>query len=124
MSDFPSLSRSPDIEEFVEEYDTESVKAADYASGYPLVDVQFTLLLPGFKRKFRHVSEYDKDLVKDHYEDNRGNTFYWIDVRSNKQYEVIYDPNKPPPSFKLDGRNDEFMFEFYFKQASSVVTDL
>jgi len=123
MSDFPTISRSPDLEEFIDEYPPESVKGADYASGHPLVDVQYTALLMGFRRKLRHVSETDKDSIKDHYEDNRGNAFNWLDVRVSKQYEVVYDP-KSPPKIQLEARNDTFQIILFFLQNSTTVTDI
>ena len=110
---FPTLSASPRFEGFVDEYSDETVVVDTYASGYPLINPQFTFNPKFFSYDLNFVSQADKDSFMTFYESNKSNNVFWLNEQDDNTYLVIFTDR---PNCELDGANDEWKIEADLKQ--------
>ncbi len=115
VNPFPTLSRKPS-HTFSDEKTDESVLIANMASGYPLLNKQFTFDPRTFSFDLASVSEADKITIMNYYENNKDTPFYWLNVQDNTQYEVVFISK---PRCRVEGRYDLWRISLELRQASS-----
>ena len=116
MAAFPTPTQSPSVEGYTEPVPASAVARAEYASGYPLIDDQFTFTPDIWAHSIRGVSTADKDDIKDHWKQYKGTEFLWYCPYDATYYTVIYEKD---PEFALDGRTDLWRISMGFRQVNS-----
>ena len=112
---FPTLSTSPRFEGFIDEYSDEAVMMDTYASGYPLLNPQFTYNPKFFSYDLNFVSQADKESFMTFYNNNKKNNILWVNEQDDITYLVIFTGK---PFCGLDGTNDEWKIETDLKQVA------
>lgn len=116
MNTFPHTLHSPRRESsFSDEKSDEAVLVASYASGYPLMNKQFTFDPRTFGFEMRHVTDANKSTFVAFYEANKDVPFYWTNEQDDVQYEVAFVGK---PSCRLDDQKDFWRIRFEFIQTS------
>ena len=114
MNVFPYNLRSPNLV-FSDEKSTEAVLFADTASGYPVLNKQFTFDPRTFSFELPCVPEEDKQEIMTFYENNKDVPFYWTNKQDKTQYEVVFAGR---PGCRLDGRGDLWRITLNLRQNS------
>ena len=116
MNHFPALSRSPSVDGFAVPWAQEGTFRANYASGYPLVDDEFTFTPRIFTHNLIGVSTTDMNTLETFFEANRRSEIVWKNPNNDTVYYVIWEQD-PQPS--LDRRTDLWQVSQAFRQVSS-----
>jgi len=114
---FPTLSTSPKIEGFVDEYSDETINRDSYASGYPLINPQFDFDPKNFSHIIQLVSQADKETLSTFYRDNKTNNILWVNEQDDDTYLVIFTHK---PYCELDGEKSKWKIELGFRQIAEV----
>jgi len=114
MNTFPSDVRSPNLV-FSDEKSDDAVLIAEMASGYPLLNKQFTFDPRTFSFEMPCVSEADKLEIMAFYEANKDVPFYWTNKQDSTQYEVAFAGK---PGCRIDGRRDLWRITLSLRQTS------
>lgn len=99
---FPGLSRRPS-HTFSDEPSDKAVVIGSTASGYPVLNKQFTFDGHTFMLELRSLSEADKLTVMAFYEQHKDVPFPWYNEQDDTIYEVCFTE---PPKCRMDGRKD------------------
>ncbi len=110
---FPTFSTSPKREGFVDEYSNDIVIVDTYASGYPLINPQFTFNPKFFSYDMYYVSQTDKESYMTFYENNKNNNILWTNEQDDNIYIVIFTEK---PNCELQGAKEEWKIETDLKQ--------
>lgn len=113
---FPAPTNSPSLESYTEPLPSEAVTRANYASGYPLVDDNFTFTPDLWAHHLRMVADADKVLIKAHWKQYKGTEFLWYSDLDAVYYTVIYDQE---PTFQLDTKVGFWRIGLAFRQVNS-----
>jgi hypothetical protein len=121
MNTFPALTASPDIASFVEDYSSEAVEIASYASGYPCINEHFTFDPMTWQYTLSNVSQTDKDTLLNFYQLNKGVSFYWENEQDSTVYDVIFVQQ---PSRRMQNNDDKSLWSISMvvRQASPTET--
>jgi len=99
---FPGLSRSPG-HTFSDEPSDDGIIIGSTASGYPVLNKQFTFNGRIFTPELCSVSEADKLVVMAFYETHKDVPFSWYNHQDATTYEVCF---LSKPRCRMDGRKD------------------
>jgi len=99
MATFPTLSRTPGVQGYIEDTSKDAVNIASKASGLPVVNKLFTFDPKTWKYSLFLVSQADKETIAAFYEANKDVPFSWYNYQESETYEVIFDG---PPAYSLD----------------------
>ena len=116
---FPTLLTSPSLEQYVDEFDEETILRDSYSSGYPLLNPQFDFDPKHFQHILRNVSQADKILLMNFYEGNSENEVFWLNEQDGNTYVVIF---LSKPLCELDASKNEHRIELNLKQAVELET--
>lgn len=112
VSSFPIIGRKPS-QTFSDEFSKEAVLVGDAASGYPVLNKQFTFDPRTFSFDLPGVSEADKLTVMAFYETHKDITFPWYNDQDKTWYEVAFVSK---PRCRLDGRGDIWRISLGLRQ--------
>lgn len=113
MDTFPHTLHAPSREAFRDEPSDEAVLIGSYASGYPLLNKQFTFDPDTFEFEKRHVSQANKLTFMAFYEANKDLVFYWTNEQDSVKREVAFARK---PRCRIDGEKDKWRISFEFVQ--------
>ena len=116
LNTFPYTIHSPDNKTFRNEKSDEAVLIGSMASGYPLMNKQFTFDPITFTRNLRFVSQTNKLTIMAFYEANKDVPFYWTDEQDDIQYEVAFVSK---PECVSDGEKELWKITLELRQTSS-----
>jgi len=116
MGSFPTPTRSPALAGYTEPLPAEAVTRANYASGYALIDDDFTFTPDLWAHHLRMVVTADKDLIKAHWKQYKGTEFLWYCALDAVFYTVIYEAD---PTFALDTKLGYWKIHLAFRQVNS-----
>lgn len=111
---FPGLSRKPS-HAFSDELDARAVLVGSTASGYPVLNKQFTFDPRTFTPELRNLSKADKLTVMAFYEQNKDKVFPWYNKQDDATYEVCFAEK---PKCRIDGRIDLWKINIVFLQST------
>lgn len=112
---FPGLSRKPS-HTFSDEPSDRAVVVGSTASGYPVLNKQFTFDPRTFTPELRSLSEADKLTVMAFYEQHKDIPFPWYNEQDDTTYEVCFTE---PPRCRMDGRKDLWRIQLNLLQTTS-----
>ena len=116
MGAFPTPTRSPALVSYTEPLPAEAVTRANYASGYPLIDDNFTFTPDLWAHHLRMVVAADKILIKAHWKQYKGTQFLWYCTMDALYYTVIYESE---PTFELDTKLGFWKIGLAFRSVTS-----
>ena len=119
MNTFPTLTRKPTASSFTEEYSDEAVSRSDYASGYPLINSEFTFDPKNFSYTLEYAPDADRTLIENFYASNKALVFNWVHLKTGVTYEVIF---KSKPRVSMSKVPDKWHISIDLRQATSEVT--
>lgn len=102
VTPFPLIGRTPS-HKFSDETTKTAVLVGSTASGYPVLNKQFTFDPRTFSVELRSVIDADKLIVMDFYELNKDFVFPWYNDQDDTWYEVCFIVK---PRCRMDGRKD------------------
>ena len=114
---FPTLSISPRMEDFVDEFSDETVLIDSYASGYPLANPQFTFDLRNFEFTLHPLSDADKTTLMDFYNNNKDSLILWTNEQDGELYVVVFTER---PTCRLTVDKDKWQVNVKLKQVDTV----
>ena len=103
MNTFPTITQGPSRVNFSDEPSNDAVIVASTASGYPVLNPQFTFDARTFTFILPNVPNADKLTLMTFYDDNKDVTFYWTNEQDDTEYEVIFVDS---PKCRIGGRID------------------
>ena len=109
-------TRSPSIESYTEPLPASAVAEASYASGYPLVDDLFTFTPDIWAHHIRGISTVQKNQIKAHWKQSKGEEFPWYNELDEEFYIVVYFGL---PTFALDTKVGLWRVDLAFRQVRS-----
>jgi len=112
-SHFPTLSTSPHMSGWVDEFGDDAVTRDVMKSGYPNLNLHFDFDAKNFLHTLQNVSQADKLIVMEYYNKNKANQFFWSNEQDNRIYVVMF---MSKPGCRLDGSKNEWRLDFAFKQ--------
>lgn len=115
MNTFPYELHAPSREGFRDEPSDEAMLIGSYASGYPLLNKQFTFAPRTFEFEKRHVSQATKETYMAFYKANKDVAFYWTNEQEGVQHEIAFARK---PRCRIDGDKDEWRISFEFIQTT------
>ena len=110
---FPTLSTSPHMSGWVDEFGDDAVTRDVMKSGYPNLNLHFDFDAKNFLHTLQNVSQADKLIVMEYYNKNKANQFFWSNEQDNRIYVVMF---MSKPGCRLDGSKNEWRLDFAFKQ--------
>ena len=116
MGAFPTPTPSPSLVGYTEPLPSESVTRGNYASGYPVIDDDFTFTPEIWAHHLRMVPTAEKDLIKAHWRQFKGTEFLWYHAIDAVWYTVIYEGE---PSISLDTKVGYWRIDLAFRQVNS-----
>jgi hypothetical protein len=122
MNTHPSLARSADNEGFSDEYGSEGVNRASYASGYPLQVKLFTWMPRTFGPIYKNVQTMYKLLAQQFYEDNSDVSFYWLNPQDSTIYEVVF--TGPPRMATQSGSKNKNLWQISYSLRQATPMEL
>lgn len=111
---FPCIERTPS-HAFSDEPDSNVVLVSSTASGYPVLNPQFTFDGRIFTPELRSVIQADKLIVMAFYEQHKDKEFPWYNDQDDTTYTVCF---MVEPRCRLDGRKDLWRIQLILKQTS------
>lgn len=111
---FPGISRRPS-HIFSDEPSDAAVLIGSTASGYPVLNKQFTFDPRTFTPELRSVSEVDKLIVMAFYEQQKDIPFPWYNNQDGITYEVAFVRK---PWCHMDGRKDLWRIQLILRQTT------
>lgn len=111
---FPGLSRRPS-HAFSDEPDERAVIVGSTASGYPVLNKQFTFAPRTFTPELRSVSETDKLTIMAFYEQHKDIPFPWYNRQDATTYEVAFVNH---PRCRMNGRKDLWRIQLNLRQTT------
>jgi len=112
---FPGISRRPS-HIFSDEPSDAAVLIGSTASGYPVLNKQFTFDPRTFTPELRSVSETDKLIVMAFYEQQKDIPFPWYNNQDDTTYEVAFVKK---PRCRMDGRKDLWRISIMLRRVFS-----
>lgn len=114
---FPTLSTSPEYEGWVDEYGDETVIRDSYASGYPLLNPQFTFDPKNFRHVLRRVSQADKETIVSFYNSSKSQEMFWLNEQDGEIYFVVFTRK---PRCQSDGARSMWKLELNLRQVAEL----
>lgn len=114
ISSFPEISRTPS-HAFSVELSREAVLIGSTASGYPVLNPQFTFDPQTFIFELRSVLQADKLIVMAFYKAHKDVVFPWYNDQDDATYEVCFIRE---PSCRMDGRKDLWRINLELRQVT------
>jgi len=111
---FPTLSTSPSLQQYTDEFDESTILKDSYASGYPLLNPQYDFDPKHFRHTLRNISQADKILLMNFYEGNKESEVFWLNEQDGSIYVVMF---MSKPFCELDASKNEHRIELDLKQA-------
>lgn len=111
---FPGISRKPS-QIFSDEKSPQAVLIGDTASGYPVLNKQFTFDPRTFSFELPGVIEADKLVIMAFYETHKDIPFPWYNSQDKTWHEVVFISK---PGCRLDGRGDLWRITLMLRQSS------
>ena len=121
MNTFPTLTASPDIQGWTDEYSSEAVEIASFASGYPCINAQFTFDPRTWSHTLSNVSQTDKNAIMVFYQANKDVPFYWSNTQDSTTYEVVFVQK---PSCQTQDNDNKTLWQIGLVLRQSAATEL
>ena len=115
MNTFPYQLHAPSLEAFRDEPSDEAMLVGSYASGYPLLNKQFTFAPRTFEFEKRQVPQAYKETYMTFYAVNKDVAFYWTNEQEDVQHEVAFVRK---PRCRIDGAKDIWRISFELIQTT------
>ena len=115
MSNFPTLTVSPKIDGFTDEYSRDGQRIADPTNGYPLLIRELHFNPRYFRFTLYNATDEDKTTLMDFYDSNKDKTFNWTNEQDSTTYEVMFAEK---PKCQLNGQKDRWNIELVLVQAA------
>jgi len=112
VTPFPRIGRRPS-RKFGDETMKDVVLVGSTASGYPVLNKQFTFDPRTFSVELRSVVDADKLIVLAFYETHKDLEFPWYNDQDDAWYDVCFGSK---PTCRMDGRRDLWRIDLEFIQ--------
>jgi hypothetical protein len=116
MGAFPTPTRSPALAGYTEPLPSDAVSRGSYASGYPVIDDDFTFTADIWAYHLRMVVDADKVQIKAHWKQFKATEFLWYHTTAAVYRTVIYEGE---PTFTLDTKLGFWRIDLAFRQVNS-----
>ncbi len=93
MSDFPTLTQGPSVEEFEQETAVDPTLRSQFENGYQLSRNRFTVVPKKWKLVFRYLTAADKTALETFEETTvgyGGTSFNWENTEDGETYDVKF----------------------------------
>ncbi len=120
MNTFPTLSCSPKIAGWGDNFQPGGTEVASFASGYPCLNKQFTFHPKGYNHIYQNVSQTDKETVDAFYSANEDVPFYWLNEQDDTVYEVAFTQE---PSCQTQDEDNKELWQIGLSLIQTAVTE-